>query len=170
MNIKYCSDFINQDTFCHGKCGDPHIKFELLRVIYKEEAQIMYKSCAICSSNRSSVPSVSPRAPSEESSHSLKSTNPSLGRRSPLPYLPHRRIVPYDSETDENYDSGSAITESGSQRSISPHSSSSKDGNSVSRRTIARNAIMPCRFYQKGGCKKGNSCIFSHFGGPQNKK
>jgi hypothetical protein len=169
MNIKYCSDFVNKDTFCKGNCGDPHIKFERLRSVYKEETQIMYKSCSICSNDKSSKRSLSPEAPSECSTHS--STNHISRTRSPLPSLPNRRMVAYESEDDGTHDKESSFNESGSQRSASPGSLSSKDGNRGNGRIITRNQMnTQCKYYQAGKCIKGNTCIFSHFASKNNRR
>jgi hypothetical protein len=171
MNIKYCSDFVNKDTFCKGNCGDPHIKFERLRSVYKEETQIMYKSCSICSNDKCSKRSLSPEAPSESSTHSNKSTNHIPITRSPLPFLPNRRIVAYESEDEETHNTESAFNESGSQRSGSPRSLSSKDGNRKNRRTVTRKTMStPCKYYQLGNCNKGKSCIFSHLASKNNRR
>ena len=168
LKIRYCSDFINPNVFCKGNCGDPHIKFDRLKSIYKEETQMMYKSCSICSNEKSSRRSLSPDAPSEGSSQSNRSNllGPSRNR-SPLPHLPNRRIVAYEkSDSEEQYDNESNFTETSSQRSASPHSSSFKDRNLLPRRNNLRigKSSVPCKYYQKGTCTKGKDCFFSHIG------
>ena len=129
---------------------------------------MMYKSCSICSNEKSSRRSLSPDAPSEGSSQSIRSNllGPSRNR-SPLPHLPNRRIVAYEkSDSEEQYDNESNFTETSSQRSASPHSSSFKDRNLLPRRNNLRigKSSVPCKYYQKGTCTKGKDCFFSHIG------
>ena len=171
MNIRYCSDFLMPDQFCPGHCGDPHIKFERLKLIYQEEVQIMYKSCAICCNSSSNIDSRSShrsisQTPSEESSHSAKNNNFGMGKKSPVPPLTNRRIVAYESDEEEGNYHELTQHESSSQRSSSPQSSSSKDGLGGTRTRdtkITRDKFTrTCKFYQHGGCSLGNSCPYIH--------
>ena len=165
LKIRYCGDFIDPNVYCKGKCGDPHIKFDRLKSMYKEETQMMYKSCSICSNEKASKRSLSPDAPSESSTQSNRSNLLGPRNRSPLPHFPNRRIIDYGSDSEEHYDTESGFTESSSQRSASPRSSSLKDKNSLrSRRNNARTSSNPCKYYQQGTCKKGKDCFFSHIG------
>ena len=127
---------------------------------------MIYKSCSICNRDKSSRRSLSPEAPSEGSTQSNRSNLLGPRNGSPSPHFLNRRIINYESDSEEQCDTESAFTESSSQRSASPRSSSFKDRNLLTRRNNVRKGTtsLPCKYYQLGTCKKGKECFFSHIG------